>query len=89
MTRRVYLYAFDEVFKIVNCMFLEGDSISVRNMQWCTNLMMYETPDIRMVCAVDNRSGLYAEYREACTSSDFSKHVEFADTVTREGILIR
>ena len=33
MTRRVYLYAFDALYNIVDCRFLEDEAITVRNMK--------------------------------------------------------
>lgn len=53
MTKRVYLYAFNNVLEIVDTKFLDK------------------------------------EYLESVKTKDFTKHVEFADIINREGILIQ
>ena len=88
MAKRVYLYAFNNVWRIVNTKFLEGDAISVWNMLQLANWMKDVNPGQVAVYAVDNRPGLYKEFMEAVKTKDFTKHVEFADLVSREGILI-
>lgn len=88
MARRVYLYAFNSVSRIVDTKYLEGDAISVRNMRrlakWMTDIGLESV----RVYAVDNRPGLYNEFMESVTTKDFTKHVEFADIIIREGIPI-
>lgn len=88
MARRVYLYAFDNVLRIVDTKYLEGEAISVRDMRRLAKWMMDTCPKPVAVYAVDNRPGLYKEFMETVKTKDFTKHVEFADTISREGILI-
>lgn len=88
MVKRVYLYAFNYVLKVVDAKFLEGDAISVRNVLRLANWMKDVNPGQVVVYAVDNRPGLYKEFMEAVKTNDFTKHVEFADLISREGILI-
>ena len=87
MTRRVYLYAFDELYNIVDCMFLEGEAITVQNMKRLASWMIDRVTSLRVrVYAVDNRPGLYREFRESVKRNDFTAMLEFADTVQREGL---
>lgn len=87
MTRRVYLYAFDELYNIVDCMFLEGEEITVRNMKRLAGWMIDRVASLHVqVYAVDNRPGLYREFRESVKRNDFTKMLEFADTVQHEGL---
>ena len=90
MTRRVYLYAFDALYNIVDCRFLEDEAITVRNMRrladWMTENV--ESFEVR-VYAVDNRPGLYREFRESVSRNDFTAMLEFADTVRDEGIRLK
>lgn len=88
MAKRVYLYAFNNVLKIVDTKFLEGDAISVRNMLRLANWMRETNPGQVVIYAVDNRPGLYKDFMEAVKTKDFTVHVEFADLISREGILI-
>lgn len=88
MVKRVYLYALNYVLKVVDAKFLEGDAISVQNMLRLANWMKDVNPGQVVVYAVDNRPGLYKEFMEAVKTNDFTKHVEFADLISREGILI-
>lgn len=46
-------------------------------------------PEHVVIYAVDNRRGLHQEYLESVKTKDFTKHVEFADIINREGILIQ
>lgn len=46
-------------------------------------------PEPVAIYAVDNRRGLHKEYLESVKTKDFTKHVEFADIINREGILIQ
>ena len=72
MTRRVYLYAFDALYNIVDCRFLEDEAITVRNMKrlaaWMTENV--ESFEVR-VYAVDNRPGLYQEFRRSIMEQKF------------------
>lgn len=88
MAKRVYLYGFNHLLKIEDCKFLEGDAITVGNMLRLANWMAEVNPAMRVIYAVDNRPGLHKEYLESVKTEDFTKHVEFADTVSREGILL-
>ncbi|MBQ8707839.1 MAG: hypothetical protein IJ523_07120 [Succinivibrionaceae bacterium] len=89
MAKRVYLYAFNNVLKIVDTKFLEGDAVSVRDMLRLSRWMTETYPEPVVVYAVDNRPGLYKEFTESVKTKDFTKHVEFADIVSREGLLIK
>ncbi len=46
-------------------------------------------PEPVAIYVVDNRRGLHKEYLESVKTKDFTKHVEFADIINREGILIQ
>ncbi len=89
MTRRVYLYAFDSLFKIVDCKFLQDDAITVTNMVRLADWMAERIPANLKVYAVDNRPKLYADFREATKTHDFTKQLEFADMVSHEGIRLK
>lgn len=90
MAKRVYLYAFDPLYKIVCCVYLEGDAISVRNMvRFAEQMEDMTSPTKLTVYAIDNRPGLFRCFQEAMKSNDFADRVAFADFVGREGILIR
>lgn len=85
MRRQVYIYAFDEMHKIVDVKFLEEDGISIRNMMWIGEQMLLNT-DAHKIYAIDNRWGLRRDFMDSYKSIDFAKHIEFQDLVSREGI---
>lgn len=85
MCRRVYIYAFDELHRIVDTKFLQEDAISIRNMMWIAEQMELD-PDVRAIYAIDNRWGLRRDFLESIKTLDFAKHIEFEDLVSREGI---
>jgi hypothetical protein len=89
MTKRVYLYAFNNVLEIVDTKFLEDDAISVLNVRRLANWMRDTYPEPVAIYVVDNRRGLHKEYLESVKTKDFTKHVELADIINREGILIQ
>ena len=90
MTRRVYLYAFDALYNIVDCRFLEDEAITVRNMRRLADWMTEKVTSFEVrVYAVDNRPGLYREFRESVSRNDFTAMLEFADTVRDEGIRLK
>lgn len=88
MAKRVYLYGFNDLMKIEDCKFLEGNAITIGNMLRLANWMAEVNPAKLTIYAMDNRPGLYKEYMECVKTKDFTKHVEFADTVRCEGILL-
>lgn len=89
MAQRVYLFAFDNTWRVVDVEHLENEAISVRNIrrlaEWITDIY----PEPVTVYAVNDRPGLRKELMESARTRDFTIHVEFADTISREGILIR
>lgn len=87
-TRRVYLYAFDKLHRMLDCKFLEGESITIRNIKSLGDWMAGMNPYARSIYAMDNRPGLYREFTESVKASDFVKHIEFEDMVSHEGMLI-
>lgn len=89
MTKRVYLYAFNNVLEIVDTKFLEDDAISVLNVRRLANWMRDTYPEPVAIYVVDNRRRLHKEYLESVKTKDFTKHMEFADIINREGILIQ
>lgn len=87
---RVYLYAFNEVSRVVDVKFLEGNAITVQAMRRTAQWMRdHLSPDPVVIYAVDNRHGLYGEFMEAVKSKDFRTRIEFADIISREGVLIK
>lgn len=87
--RRVYLYAFSTTtMRVVDVKFLCERDISIKNVIRIANWMRDRTPESVRVYAVDNRPGLYKEFQETIRSGDFTKQIEFADLVSREGIQV-
>lgn len=88
MLRRIYIYAFDGLHKLVDCKFLEGDKITIDGLTYYRDRMIWQNNVIRAIYAVDNRPGLYQDYREATKTNDFVKQLEFEDMVSREGLCL-
>lgn len=88
MTKRVYLYAFNEMGRVVGCRFLEGEKCTVLNILQTGLRMRDGDPERVDVYAVLNRPGLYSDFAESVRSTDFVKHIEFADLIAREGLKI-
>ena len=88
MTKRVYLYAFNEANRVVSCQHREEDRITVLEILRMGLHMKDTYPERVNVYAVLNRPGLYADFMDSVRSTDFVKHYEFADLVAREGLKI-
>lgn len=88
MERQVYVYGFNHLLECIDCNFIQGEAITVKNMRKLAKWMRATNSECRAVLAVDNRPGLRREYLEAVTSKDFSKRIEFAETITNEGIAL-
>lgn len=88
MKRQIWIYAFDAVFRVVKAYYLEGESITIRNMRATADWMRTTIPLNVTVYAVDNRRGLCKEFNEAMKSCDFTKQIEFADMISKEGIQV-
>ena len=84
MVRRVYIYGFNELHEIVDVKFLQEDAISISNMMWITEQMIINT-EAHKIYAIDNRWGLRRDFLDSIKSTDFVKHIEFEDLVSREG----
>lgn len=88
MTKRVYLYAFNGMARVVGVRYLDEEKATVLNVLRL-GLMMKDThPDRVTVYAIMNRPGLYADFMESVKSSDFTKHIEFRDQISRAGLKI-
>lgn len=88
LRRQVYLYAFDGLHRVVDHTYLEEATITIQNIQMVASKMLDMSNNVQAVYAIDNRIGLGREFRQAVTSKDFAKHLEFEDTVNYEGMLI-
>lgn len=87
--KRVYLYAFDDLLNVVNVKYFQDDAITIRNMTRLANWMREVYPESVTVYAIDNRIGLYKEFLEMMKArSDYTVRIEFADTVSREGLMV-
>lgn len=75
--------------KIVNYKYLEGDAVSVTNLRRLADWMAEYAPIPEKIYAVDDRPGLYQDFREAMDLRYFAKQLMFADMVSCEGIRIR
>ena len=88
MEKKVYLYAFNALMRVVGYQYLKGEAISIRNIAATAHWMRMTNPEKVVVYAVDDRPGLCKDYREASHTVDYTKHVEFLDMISREGILV-
>lgn len=86
MSKRVYLYGFNELHHVVCCDFLAGEETSIHGMDWLANYMFESRPDAINIYAVNNRPGLKDDFLEAIVRPHFTKDIEFEDLISREGI---
>lgn len=86
--RQVYLYAFDKLHRVVDHTYLEEAAITIQNIRTVASNMLDMDNSIQAVYAIDNRRGLGREFHQTVTSHDFTKHLEFEDTVDYDGMLI-
>lgn len=87
MEKKVYLYGFDTLHKVLKWQFLKEPYISVANICQTADWIMSQNPDVVAVYAVDDRPGLYWDFRDAC-KHDFAEEFAFEDMIAREGLPI-
>lgn len=85
--KRVYLYAFDDLHRVVDHVWLEDTANVAKDLRNVVSGMLRMSDEIKSVYAVNNREGLAREFYQAVTTKDFTKHYEFEDTVNQEKIL--
>lgn len=89
--RKVYLYGIASVeksYNIVRYQWLEGDSISIRQMIGAAQWMVENNSAIQHVYAVDDRPGLCREYRDAIQHQTIDRFVLFKNMLEREGLMV-
>lgn len=86
MEKRIYLYAFNELHRVVDCKYLCEGRISIRSMNYLAEYMLNGKPDIKRIYVVDNRFGLREDFLDTVVHPHFTKDVEFEDMISREGI---
>lgn len=87
MEQKVYLYGFNKLHEVVKWQFLKSPYITIRNLCQTADYIASANPDVVKVWAVDDRPGLYWDYRDAMTH-DFAEEFAFEDMVAREGLLL-
>lgn len=86
--RRIYLYGFSKELKIVDSKYLQDWDITINNIKRVADYIINSHDDAIVVYAIDNTFGLYQDYFDTIKTKDFTKNVEFMDTVRRGGILV-
>lgn len=89
--RKVYLYGIASVEKSYNIVYyqwLEGEAISIRQLIGTAEWMRENNSAIEHVYAVDDRYGLYHEYRDAVQHKTIDRLVLFKTMLEKEGLMI-
>lgn len=84
MAKRVYIYGFDKLNRVVDCEYLEEPYIAIVHMVDIADSIGGDE-----VYAVDGHPRVGADFRKAIKSKDFATHLEFKDLVKHIGLRIR
>jgi hypothetical protein len=85
---RIYLYAFDDLCRVVGVRFVKQDDPDISILRDTAKWMADTNPYIvKFVYALMNRPGLYQEFKDSIRGN-FTKWIEFKDVVESEGMLV-
>lgn len=88
MSKRVFLYGFDNLHRVVNYKFITEENFSIREINRVAEYMRYQRDDIVHIYCVDDRPGLKRYFNEVVKNRHFTKDFEFEDMISRDGIKI-
>lgn len=83
-----YLYAFDDLNKVISYRRIEAEYMNVRTVKFVIAQMLNWGFGIKDIYLVGDRRGLGKEFLAAQKSRDFTEHFAFKDTCQREGIIV-
>ena len=89
--KRIYLYGIsgaEEQYRIVRYSYIDEDSISIKNIMYFSGWLQIKNPSIEHVYAIDNRKGLFGDYKEALEQNSIESFAIFKDILEREGIQV-
>lgn len=89
MNRKIVLYGFggpEDNYRVVRYSVLYHEEVSIRELTYQAKKMSVTYRNIRSVYAVDNRYGLYRDYKDAVKSNSMEGWVLFKDICEREGL---
>ena len=90
MEKKVFLYAFGAQHEVKAWQFIRDSYISVTNICQTADWLMDSHPDVVRVVAIDDRPGLYRDFRDAIAKlDDYAEHFAFEDMVIKDGLTIR
>ena len=87
--RKVWLYAIDKMHNIVDTAYLCGDSISIRGIKNTADWMANRIPSDLKIYAIDDRYGLYFEFREARIPNNYAQQIQFEDMLNTDGFRVK
>lgn len=88
---QIYLYGLsgpDKKYKCLRYSYIESEFMSIKELRMQAGVLLYENGSIEHVYAIDNRRGLYSDYRESIKKNTIESCIIFRDILTREGIQI-
>lgn len=89
--KRVYLYGIADAetkYSVVRYLYIEDESISIRNIVFQATWLKLTNPTIEHVYAIDERKGLVWDYREAIKKNSVESFVIFKNILEKEGLMV-
>lgn len=88
---KVYLYGLAgarDKYRVVRYSFIDGCSLSIASLMRYADWLKYYNPEIEHVYAIDNRTGLAEECKDAMRAKSIEDCVCFKYTLEHEGLMI-
>lgn len=89
--KRIFLYGIggaDKQFRVLKYYVMEEDAVSIWNIRYQADMLKIKNPSIEHVYAVDDRYGLYRDYKESIRKNSIESCAIFKDILEREGLKI-
>lgn len=89
--KRIFLYGIggaDNQYRVLKYYAMEEETISIWNIKYQADMLKIKNPSVEHVYAVDDRTGLYRDYKESIKKNSIESCAIFKDILEREGIKI-
>lgn len=89
--KRIFLYGIggaDKQYRVLKYWVMEEEFISIWNIKYQADMLKIKNPSIEHVYVVDDRHGLYRDYKESIRKNSIESCAIFKDILEREGIKI-
>ena len=89
--KRIFLYGIggaEKQYRVLKYYAMEEEFTSIWNIKYQADMLKIKNPSVEHVYVVDDRHGLYYDYKESIRKNSIESCAIFKDILEREGIKI-